>query len=277
MSSISSVEMNNYLPSGINIQIDVSAVQGSIGEQALEGKVAFHLSHSNESTTADSSYLVVMDLYGNVTWVEPLYNKHGSEIEVFHGLALKMKNSSHILIGTGADNSMKGPRMLYDVKTGVRSFIGSERVKGESHDLQWSTQGDTFWSPTMNQWDAITGHELAAYTISGTETADVNHIQLLEEDTMAVISSRSTDSIVIVNMSGTVQKVLGGEYGEVALVDMNGEIYDRGATLWTGQHNAEYFGEGEYYMFDNEYNTGNNSRLLMVEWFPNTTIAQVKW
>ena len=91
-----------------------------------------------------------------------------------------------------------------------------------------------------------------------------------------MISSRGTDGIVVVDVaSGDKQFVLGGEFGTVPLVDFDGTTHPAGATLWRGQHNVEYVGEHEYNLFDNEFDTGNNSRLLSVTYDPATMDAAV--
>merc|ERR1711988_1115572 len=59
--------------------------------------------------------------------------------------------------------------------------------------------------------------------------------------------------------------IAGGEYGTLRIERLNGVTEKAGATLFYGQHNAEYFGDEEYMMFDNNYETGNTSRMLIVK------------
>ena len=107
---------------------------------------------------------------------------------------------------------------------------------------------------------------------------DVNHCQLIDDDTVAVLSSRQTNSIVLINAStGETLFTIGGEYSDVDLMDLDGVTYGAGSSLWHGQHNAEYFGEYEYFLFDNEEKTGNSSRLLMVRADPAETYASIEW
>ena len=49
-----------------------------------------------------------------------------------------------------------------------------------------------------------------------------------------------------------------------ASVVSGGEESAAGESVWSCQHNAEYFGDAEFCMFDNQYDMGNNSRLLCV-------------
>ena len=50
----------------------------------------------------------------------------------------------------------------------------------------------------------------------------------------------------------------------------DGQTYIAGDSYWYGQHNAEYFGDNEFLMFDNNYDeelvdASRNSRLLAVK------------
>ena len=58
---------------------------------------------------------------------------------------------------------------------------------------------------------------------------------------------------------------VGGMNGDYVLYDLDGTKYHAGHSLWVGQHNAEYFGDDEYMMFDNQYEQGESSRMLVVE------------
>ena len=58
-------------------------------------------------------------------------------------------------------------------------------------------------------------------------------------------------------------------------------MYPAGSSYWNGQHNAEYIGDDEYAMFDNNFPVGaspvNNSRLLIVRLDPDEKNATVVW
>lgn len=65
-----------------------------------------------------------------------------------------------------------------------------------------------------------------------------------------------------------------------------GERHEPGDSLWFGQHNVEYFGDGEYWMFDDqtswatEKNTeklSNTSRLLIVKVDEEAMVAKIEW
>ena len=59
--------------------------------------------------------------------------------------------------------------------------------------------------------------------------------------------------------------ICGGSYGEFDLYDIRGVKHAPGSKLWAGQHNAEYFGNNLYFMFDNMYDQERPSRALIVE------------
>lgn len=216
-----------------------------------------------------------MDLYGNLTHVQPLYESRSDQ--VLHGLATKMKNSTTVMIAAGDDSSMSGPRLFYDLATSTSSFFaGDISGKGDAHDIQFSKDGNYIFQPVLEEYDAGSGDKVSKFSV--TDTQDVNHCQLIDDDTVAVLSSRSTNSIVLVNAStGETIMTVGGEYSDFDIVDLNGVTYGAGSSLWHGQHNAEYYGEHEYFLFDNELKTGNNSRLLVVRANPHDSYATLVW
>ena len=84
-----------------------------------------------------------------------------------------------------------------------------------------------------------------------------------------MINRRSSNNIVKMDMSGNdaVWK-LGGSSGDFDIVDEQGKTWPKGTTYWAGAHNAEYFGNNEFFMFDNNFNVSSadflqiQSRLL---------------
>ena len=71
--SLDTASQNNYLPTSMTISLDTELVKGNVGSQALDGYVTFSMSHNIDSNVT-ASYLIVMDLYGNLTHVQPLYD-----------------------------------------------------------------------------------------------------------------------------------------------------------------------------------------------------------
>ncbi|KAH8068139.1 voltage-gated potassium channel [Aureococcus anophagefferens] len=125
----------------------------------------------------------------------------------------------------------------------------------------WQADGRT----VTKKFSAADGSELAEFQM--TDIADPNHVQLVEEDKYAFVSSRQTDGIVRVHVAtGDVVYTIGGEYGDFEIFDAAGRKWKKGTSLWVGQHNAEYFGDDEFCLFDNQEasasSTLNASRLL---------------
>lgn len=193
------------------------------------------------------------------------------------GLATKMKNSTTIVAALADSTSMSGPRMLYDMSTSSSTWTaGSVGSKGDAHDIQYSVDSSAIFQPVYDKYDSSSGDKVFKHDIS--DTQDVNHCQLIDDDTVAVLSSRSTNSIVVINAS-TAETILtiGGEYSDFDIVDFDGATYGAGSSLWAGQHNAEYYGDHEYFLFDNQEKTGNNSRLLVVRADPSESYATLEW
>ena len=69
------------------------------------------------------------------------------------------------------------------------------------------------------------------------DSSDINHVQLVQEDTIAYVSSRMTDAIYKLNVtSGETIWIAGGSRGEFDLYDLQGRNYSKGDSLWYGQH-----------------------------------------
>jgi len=59
--------------------------------------------------------------------------------------------------------------------------------------------------------------------------------------------------------------IAGGAAGNLTLIDEDGGVHPPGTNLWSGQHNAEYFGNDQYFLFDNQYGQMTPSRLLVFD------------
>ena len=114
-------------------------------------------------------------------------------------------------------------------------------------------------------------------------------MQLVEDDAYAYVSCRKTNSIKKIHIEdGYVEWTLGGTDGDFDLYDLSGNKYEAGHSLWHGQHNAEFFGSNptesdggdaqyEIFMFDNEYQQGHSSRLLIVSYDTSSMTAREEW
>ena len=95
--------------------------------------------------------------------------------------------------------------------------------------------------------------------------------QVIEDEGAIYLNARTTGNIVKMDMTGKVEWVLGGDWGEFEIVDMEGKVLPAGSSYWYGQHNGEWFGEDTIFMFDNgfndtstEFGRDGTSRLLGV-------------
>ena len=271
-------ELDEYVPRSIVSRVTPSLVEGAVGADALGGYVAFGMGYSASKADGDgvelrAGWIVVMDLYGDIAQISVTYGAYIDTPSItkdamYRPIALKLANATHFLVTLGEDDAVSGPRMLWD----WRADLFTELAGGESndaHDIAWAADGEAFWqmdgTTSLKEWGAYDGTAKALQHVKTHRLGDPNHAQLVEDDRVAYISSRSTNGIVKVNTTDDATVwVLGGEYGEFNITDFDGTTYPPGSTLWAGQHNAEYFGEAEFCMFDNQYDMGNNSRLLCV-------------
>ena len=71
---------------------------------------------------------------------------------------------------------------------------------------------------------------------------DINHVQLIDEDRKAIISSRMTNAIIKVDVEkAETDWVCGGEYGDYKVVSIDGTEHSAGASLWAGQRACTAF------------------------------------
>ncbi|KAH8097815.1 hypothetical protein JL720_729 [Aureococcus anophagefferens] len=174
-----------------------------------------------------ASYVVVVDYAsGNLTAVAPTYGK-----------ILAQKG----LRGYVDATNTYGPR-------GLKVYNASSLL----------ADGRT----AVGAWDVASGDVVASF--AEVDVEDPNHVQVTDEDAVAYVSSRQTDGVVKMKTDGTVVWTLGGPNGDFN-VTFGDAHYAAGRSLWVGQHNAEYVGDDEYCLFDNQEGTGANSRLLCVE------------
>ena len=212
-----------------------------------------------------------------------------------HFDGLKMLDPYHVLLAGNTDPiSESGPAFVYDWRGGALTRLGLPvSVDGTAHDIQWlppGTGGRTdggLYRPTGKGFvlfDTTSGLELESY--GSPDFHDVNHAQvLLDGSGTAVVSSRYSSSFHKYDMAvGANIWTVGGAAGTLALVDIDGALHPPGSSLFYGQHNAEYFGEGEYMLFDNHFNyssldfvDGARSRLVIYEVDEQEQLAREVW
>ncbi|KAJ8610607.1 hypothetical protein CTAYLR_007150 [Chrysophaeum taylorii] len=263
-----------YLPKTVEIDAFPDRVRGRIGDAAQEGYVAFCLYYG-----AIASYLIVLSLNGTIARMVPTYEV----APLLHFDSIKPRDATSFVITGNIDLTEEGPIYAWDWVSNEFTLLSDAM---NSHDAQWSTRLDSpsFWSPTLDGFGfarigAFTGEVLEEYMLNEI-TMDINHIQLIENNTMAILSSRLTNSIVKYDIvKREAAWVCGGPHGGFDLYDKEGQKYPPGASLWFGQHNAEYYGNDLYFMFDNMYgaNETKPSRGLVVEIDADRRVAREVW
>lgn len=256
-----------HIPKRLEIKLDYDLVHGEIGEQAASGFVAFNLiSMSRTSRVYDSSLFVIVSLDGRI---EKVFNTFELQEKDTHFCAMKLRDPHTFLLGGDVNTSESGSTHLLKWKEGIFTTL-ENGTSTNCHDSQWSYSGDHIWQPgdkdkaSLEMASATTGENIKKVCLSPF-AQDINHAQLIGHDTQAVVSSRLTDALIKVDMEQEeIMWVGSGPAGQLELITLEGEILANGSSLFSGQHNAEYFGENEYMMFDNQYDTGNSSRMLIV-------------
>ena len=179
-----------------------------------------------------------------------------------------MFNSTHVLLSL-SDDGTSGPRALWEWRTDTWTSL-CEGESNDAHDIQWAYEDAAIWQldgTTKVEEITVSTNEVLSH-FKESKVQDPNHCQAVEKDSVFYISSRQTNSIIKMDDDGTIEWVLGGEYGDYKIVDYDGTVYKAGDVVWSGQHNAEFFGEDEFCMFDNQEKPDNlysHSRLLCVK------------
>ena len=157
------------------------------------------------------------------------------------------------------------------------SFAGAVDDAAETDDYVRAL-GGAFWRPGpggLYKFDAATGEQLAVLEEDGLD--DVNHAQLLAGGAGdAVLSGRKSNAFARVGMRasrdarwvrrrGRHARDRGRDGRRAARVGAGG------GQPWSGQHNVEYFGDGEYFLFDNQFDAlaqrylNESAQLLVVK------------
>ena len=181
---------------------------------------------------------------------------------------LKFKDPATLLAAGDASQTEVGGSYKVDWKNALFERLpGADADTGESvmthncHDIQWAASDDAYWIPSgggdgnaLREYDAATGASIGF--VGYQQTSDINHAQFVEQDGVAYLSSRLTSSVLKVNVSAGSNHVLwiaGGADGEVSATHLDGTTYAPGEFPFYDQHNAEYFGDDEVLLVDNQY------------------------
>ena len=270
-------DLEGYLPREITVTLAEDKVEGDLGVDAVEGHVFTAITYTG-SDAFTASYLLVMSMRGDLEQSSPVYGTYmieqgyaeskASRGTIFQPLGLKMFNTTHVLISMGSSGT-SGPRALWHWEADTWTTL-CDGAENDAHDIQWAYETAAVWqvdgTTKVEEASASTGDVIAHFAEK--KVQDPNHLQAVSEDSVFYISSRQTDSIIKMNADGKVEWTLGGEYGDYEIEDYDGTKYAAGDVVWSGQHNAEYFGDDEFCMFDNQEESNNiydESRMLCVK------------
>ncbi|KAK7254350.1 hypothetical protein SO694_00009476 [Aureococcus anophagefferens] len=276
--------LSTMLPRQIVVRFQRERVERSIGEQASEGYVAFNLQRQDRTSQAvlTCSWLVVMTLLGEIRTIVPFGTWAAADDDFSW-------NDREFLIAAGVDTSWDGYLYKFDWRTGNFTLLLDEMV--DVHDAQRAADGDRAWVLLSGEYEfgevSLDGDATELETkVERVASAnlDFNHLQLVDDDAHAVISSRTDSTIYKCDPAADQSPkvwALGGPDGDYDIVGLDGTVYPAGDSYWSGQHNAEYIGDDEYAMFNNNWPVGvgptNNSELLVVHLDPSDTYATVVW
>ncbi|KAH8060498.1 hypothetical protein JL722_4601 [Aureococcus anophagefferens] len=312
--------LSTMLPRQIVVRFQRERVERSIGEQASEGYVAFNLQRQDRTSQAvlTCSWLVVMTLLGEIRTIVPFGTWAAADDDFgpapgpppgddgfvpppfsgdddatgagYYGSGgFKSWNDREFLIAAGVDTSWDGYLYKFDWRTGNFTLLLDEMV--DVHDAQRAADGDRAWVLLSGEYEfgevSLDGDATELETkVERVASAnlDFNHLQLVDDDAHAVISSRTDSTIYKCDPAADQSPkvwALGGPDGDYDIVGLDGTVYPAGDSYWSGQHNAEYIGDDEYAMFNNNWPVGvgptNNSELLVVHLDPADTYATVVW
>lgn len=295
-------DLAKYVPMLIHVKYNRALMEGDIGTTAGDGYIGFAMQYKNtENDDFSSAYNIVLSSNGTLIAVSPMFHdyKHWN-----HFNAIKMHGDNMLLGAVNVNQSQVGPALLWNWKNSKKdtndytdsgeNWIYSELVaEVDSHDIQWAYKSESIWS-TSNDcgytlYDISSGNKLNEATFPESLIKDPNHIQLIEEDTKMVISARVQNAIVYVNVpDASIEWIAGGDNGTFTIIGPDGSVLKPGSSYWSGQHNVEYFGNGEFMIFDDQSKVessgdgqvelGNrSSRLLVVQIDSEQKIATVTW
>ena len=267
-----------YVPRKMELEVDKNLVEGSIGSVALGGYVAFNMVWQDTTGDFAASWFVVVSYAGEIKTMVPLHQGG----DVWRAAGLKPWSESEFVFAAGKNTLLKGYAFKADWRTGAYERLTDVEIN--THDVQKGYQGNAFWSALPSEEFQETCVDLgaacpksSAMRISGVPRADVqdlNHIQALEDDAYLLISSRMTNTLYYVH-AGNGSKIwaLGGDDGDFGVVGYTGDYYAPGESYWVGQHNAEFIGKSQYALMNNNFDTKKNSKLLIVEFAPDSDNA----
>ena len=184
----------------------------------------------------------------------------------------------------------------HDYAQHLEPYLGRDSVaeKTAATTAPYNGSDDRIWRPDLSAneiyaVDAESGATVRQVGPFDWRTNDINHFQVLGDGT-AIINGRVSGAFRKVELAtGRTLWICGGHYGNFTIIDLNGTHWEPGwksphpKFLFDGQHNLEYFGNGEYLMFDNAYNEVNvsyieaSSRPMRLQLDEQNFVATITW
>ena len=180
-----------YLPAATTARFSPARLRGD----AADFRVAFALYLPEASRSVYASYLAVFRGDGTLVAAAPtdgLDDGPGST----HFDAVKLASATTVLAYSNVWDEEAGRPYVWDFAAGAAPEPLNELIAESSHDVQlaWGNDGgenDAYWSPAVwgvQKRRVRDGATLEKHSMEG--CVDVNHAQLLKEDTLAVVSCR---------------------------------------------------------------------------------------
>ena len=283
-----------YLPTFMTVELNNNLAAGSLGVPALGGHVVFNV-FSDGSFPA--SWLIVMTVQGVLEQVVPLRVSPDMGVDAMFLGGVKNYDEDTLLLLTNKNGTGAGNLWLWQWRKDVwTQKLGGVEVG--THDMQMAASGkEAVWTigfrgdtsancANVTLRDFSTGTQM--HLISTSEGApfsssvklDENHIQMISNDSEAIISLRKLNAFgkyEVTETGGHQKWMIGGEYGQWPIHDFKrGITYPPGADVWMNPHNVEKVSDDEYFIYD-DYGLGNHSRLLIVHVDETAENASLVW
>jgi len=247
----------------------------------MAGLTTFAIAYDNSTASEgndrlSSSFTMVIDMYGNIVSLAPTMHDlqdGGLHANDYHFIAFKPYelDPSYMMGVVDSGTTEYGPAYLWNwkedkAKKYVPLMDGNMYIN--CHDIQVRMRknetSDAFWVPkTSPSRDGIElvgqdGTTVMSYLWNLDYVSDPNHVQLIEEDTVAIVSSRITNSVLRIRLGtsardSVIEWIMNGHNSTVELYDEFGTLYKGGNSpdwLFESQHNAEYMGDDLIYLVD---------------------------
>ena len=240
------------VPEKITIRGNRKKMEGNIGSDAAEGLIAFSLAMENSTETYSASYDVVVDVNGTIVRMSPTFQHLGWGKHTA-GMKFHPTDPDRMLLAVDDMGTEYGPWVSWNYTTEWNSYtyVVEKDFLNDCHDIQMSKDStDVYWGVSRVDMNAFASSDYSGdimeihYPLGESEDLEFNHVQLIDNDEVAILSDKETNMFMKYNLSSReIIFTAGGGHGTLALVDETGERHEAGDSLWFGQHNVEYFGD----------------------------------